>query len=318
MSKPYIIGIDGGGSKTEAASTEINGKLIKRHTTGSININMVGEEIAITNLLSCIEAVKMNDKAEICIIGAAGMENEKNRRRILDAVNGKYAKRTILVSDAKISYKTIGYKDNGIILICGTGSIAYTEINGTAIRAGGWGYIVGDEGSGFWIARKAINNMLKAYDEGMEEMPLTRIIMKYYNITKPPQIIEKIYGEPRRICEIAKLAERIAEACEEGDKEAEEIIVEAGMELAKLAKKIIKRTMMKKGEVYCFGGLFKTSKKILKIIEREIKEEYPEIEVLKCKFRGIAGAIIMGMESMGIKISDEIILNLEEWAGEEG
>lgn len=313
LEKQYIIGIDGGGSKTEAVSTWVNGKIIKRHISGSININSVGLEEATRNLLESLENVKINGKAELCVIGAAGLENERNREEIIKLIDNKYSKRVIIVSDAKIAYETVKHRGNVIVLICGTGSIAYTEVNGRKIRAGGWGYLIGDEGSGFWIAKKALNNMFRRYDEEIPQTQLSKRIMELYKVTSPTQIIEIIYSQ-RGISEIAKIAEEIAEACEEGDEEAIEIIDEAGRELAKIVKIVIRKSGYGKCEVQCFGGLFKTSKRLLEKIKKELEGEYPEIKVVKCKHRGIAGTILMGLREMGIEINNEIIRNIEEWA----
>lgn len=313
MEMQYIIGVDGGGSKTEFASTWTNGKLIKTYITGSININNVGFKIASRNLLKGLENVKLNGKAEICIIGSAGLENERNRRRIMEILNENYSGRVIVVSDAKIAYEAVKHRGNVIILICGTGSIAYTEVNGEKIRAGGWGYIIGDEGSGFWIARRALNNMLRNYDEGRAPSKLSMRIMEIYKVKSPPEIIGKIYSR-RGIGEIAKIAEEVAKACEEGDLEAMKIIDEAGVELARIVKTVIEKSGFKNCEIHCFGGLFKTSKRILEKVRLEVEGEYPEVKVVKCMYRGITGAILMGLREMGIKINNEIIRNIEEWA----
>ncbi|MCX8169426.1 MAG: hypothetical protein N3E39_04425 [Candidatus Methanomethylicia archaeon] len=313
MIDKYIIGVDGGGSKTEAVSTNLCGKLLKNSISGSVNINSVGIEKAKRNLIKCLEDVKFNHIAEVCIIGAAGLENERNRLALMEAVNETYAKKTILTSDAKILYETVKNRGNVIVLICGTGSIAYTELNGIKLRTGGWGYLLGDEGGGFWIAKKAIMKMLKEYDEGKNPSNLSMKIMKFYRINNPPQIIEKVYGGD--ISEIARLAEEIAKVCdEEEDIDAIEIIDEAGIELAKIVKTLIKKSGINEWEVHCTGGLFNTSKRLFEKIKMEIEKTHPKVKVVKCMFRGIAGAIIMGLNEIGIKVNNDIISNLMVWA----
>jgi len=310
----YVIGVDGGGSKTEAASTLINGKLMKRHISGSININAVGYEEAKRNLIEVLEMVKLEEKAKICVIGAAGLENEKNRKLIMELLNGKYAEKVILTSDAKIAYKTtqMGGGDK-MILICGTGSIAYMEVNGKPLRAGGWGYLLGDEGSGFWIARKAINKILRGYDEGRQPTKLTLKIMEKLNVNKPQEIVEKVYSE-MGIVDVARVAEDVAKAFEEGDEEAEEIMMEAAWELARLIKTLIKRSGIEKCEVYCSGGVFKTSNKLIEAIRRYVEAEYPNVKICRCSYRGVAGAILMAIEEAGFTVNEEVIRNLEGWA----
>jgi N-acetylglucosamine kinase-like BadF-type ATPase len=310
----YVIGVDGGGSKTEAASTLINGKLVKRHTSGSININAVGFEEAKRNLLEALEAVKLEGKAKVCVIGAAGLENERNRELIMDALKEDYAEKVILTSDAKIAYKaTPRGEGEKMILICGTGSIAYMEVNGKPLRAGGWGYLLGDEGSGFWIARKAISKILRGYDEGKQPTNLALKIMGKLNVDKPQKIVEKVYGE-MGIVEIAKIAEDVAKAFEEGDEEASEIMMEAAWELARLIKILIKRSGVNKCEVYCSGGVFKTSSKLIDAIRGYVESEYPNVKICKCSYRGVAGAILMAIEEAGSKVNEEVIRNIEVWA----
>jgi N-acetylglucosamine kinase-like BadF-type ATPase len=310
----YVIGVDGGGSKTEAASTLINGKLVKRHISGSININAVGFEEAKRNLLEALEAVKLEGKAKVCVIGAAGLENERNRELIMDALKEDYAEKVILTSDAKIAYKaTPRGEGEKMILICGTGSIAYMEVNGKPLRAGGWGYLLGDEGSGFWIARKAISKILRGYDEGKQPTNLALKIMGKLNADKPQKIVEKVYGG-MGIVEIAKIAEDVAKAFEEGDEEAGEIMMEAAWELARLIKTLIRRSGVNKCEVYCSGGVFKTSSKLIDAIRRYVESEYPNVKICRCSYRGVAGAILMAIEEAGSKVNEEVIGNIEGWA----
>jgi N-acetylglucosamine kinase-like BadF-type ATPase len=200
-----------------------------------------------------------------------------------------------------------------MILICGTGSIAYMEVNGKPLRAGGWGYLLGDEGSGFWIARKAISKILRGYDEGKQPTNLALKIMGKLNADKPQKIVEKVYGG-MGIVEMAKMAEDVAKAFEEGDEEAGEIMMEAAWELARLIKTLIRRSGVNKCEVYCSGGVFKTSSKLIDAIRRYVESEYPNVKICRCSYRGVAGAILMAIEEAGSKVNEEVIGNIEVWA----
>ncbi|HDO20629.1 MAG TPA: hypothetical protein ENG81_03820 [Candidatus Bathyarchaeota archaeon] len=311
----YIIGIDGGGSKTEAVSTTLKGKLIKTGREGSININIVGVEEAYENLRRVIEKVKLNGKAEICVLGAAGVEKRENMKHLYEkCMELDFSEKLIITSDAKIALESI-LDGEKIIVISGTGSIALAEDkSGETIRAGGWGYILDDEGSGFWIGLKALREVLREYDGRSERSKLTPLILEKYGLNEAKLLVDIFYSGKLKVQNIANITKLVAEAEEMGDEKAHRIFLEAGRNLAEMALAIIRKVNWRKPKIYCFGGVFNATDTILQAMRKEIIKVKPEVKVEKSNIKPIAGTVILALKKLRVKINREIYQNILQWS----
>ena len=127
-----------------------------------------------------------------------------------------------------------------------------------------------------------------------------------------------IYNRKIDINKIAKITEIVTEAEKEGDEKAHIILEMAGEELANLAKILITRLKITEPKIHCFGGIFKSTETILKTMRKMIRKEYPKGEVNKSSIRPVAGAVILGLKELQVKIDKEIIENIKIWSRERG
>ncbi len=120
-----------------------------------------------------------------------------------------------------------------LALICGTGSIVYGRtVTGELIRAGGWGYLFGDEGSGYAIGRAALRAVMQAYDNRGPETLLSELVLKRYGLNTPPELVPTVYGAESPRSELASLSDLVEQAAGRGDSVAMAILEEASHELA--------------------------------------------------------------------------------------
>ncbi|MBP2654528.1 MAG: gspK [Firmicutes bacterium] len=248
MNMKWIMGIDGGGTKTVACAADMTGRLLGRVEQGPANYHVLGLEKFARRIRELVEAValtagmKISDLV-IMSLGLAGVDRGRDRELIFSALTSLGLSCQFIVNnDARIALAAgLGTKE-GIVLIAGTGSIAYgVNERGEQVRSGGWGHILGDSGSGYDIGRQALARGLKALDGQEKATVLLNRIMNYLQVTDVDGIIGFVYHCDTSKEKIAALAVVVAEAADAGDVVAREIIEEAAAELAALVEAVIVR-----------------------------------------------------------------------------
>ena len=167
------------------------------------------------------------------------------------AANALKEARIKFVNDAELVLAAGTPNGWGVALICGTGSIVYgCSVEGERTRAGGWGYLLGDEGSGYSIGLAALRAILRAYDGRGENTRLHASILNHLSLTAPTELVKYFYRERVPTTEIASLASLVEAAAEEGDEVAAQVLQEAASELALAVKSVVSRLRMS-GAIPC-------------------------------------------------------------------
>lgn len=248
----YYLGIDGGGSKTTCAvGDELS--VLATATAGASNITRVGEAGAREALQAAIReacrSAKINpQQVRRASVGAAGA----GRKEIANAV-GKIVAEIIpgaieVVGDMEIALAAAFDEGPGVIVIAGTGSIAYgRDAKGRTARAGGWGFAISDEGSAHWIGRAAVGAVLRAADlvgddkaEQDRAWPAGRLFRELktaWNLDSLPQLARTANANP----DFAALFPAVLAAAESGDAAARQVLVQASGELVQLAQIVLQR-----------------------------------------------------------------------------
>ncbi|MDO9575766.1 MAG: BadF/BadG/BcrA/BcrD ATPase family protein [bacterium] len=307
----YVIGVDGGGTKTKAILANDRGEVLGEKEIGQSNYQIIGREnfkktiIGLINDLikdSRIEKGKIS-KVSLGLAGV-GRENEKKDVQNILRDAGFYS---IVENDAVIALiGALGGK-SGVVIIAGTGSIALGKNESNEIaRAGGWGYILGDEGSGFYIGKNALIYALKEYDGRGKKTILTEMIKQNLKISNTEEVIPMVYSGKLTRAGIADLAKLVFKAARTGDKIANVILDKAGNELGLLAYAVIKRLKFKSKEVDIglVGGIFKEKEYLLEPIKSVIPYN---INFKEPRFSPVVGALLMGLET----INEDILGRLD-------
>ncbi len=247
-----ILGIDSGGSKTVAWLARASGAseplVLGRGAAGPANPQSVGFGEALKNLTGAVAAAFAEAGLPVqsvasAVLAAAGSDREENRRAFSD-----WAKETSLAARFQVVHDAwpvlaAGTPDGwGIALISGTGSLAFGRAaDGRTARAGGWGFLMGDEGSGYALAVAGLRAAAQAADGRAAPTRMLEPILDHFHLDRPEALIPVIYslaGERQRIAELGQTVLSVAEA---GDATAGEIVDEAVRQLAAMIAAVAKR-----------------------------------------------------------------------------
>ena len=291
----FFLGIDGGGSKTVCEVGDETTLLGTGIAEGS-NIVRVGErqagESIATSVRKACTAARVNPKhIERTCVGVAGAARpeiaEAVRRVLAEIVSGEIE----VVGDMLIASEAAQGSGPGVIVISGTGSIAYGRNSaGRTARAGGWGFAISDEGSGHWIGRMAVAATMRAYDEGQTTM-LLETITKSWGVSTREQIILAANASPP--ANFAALLPAVLKAADAGDPAAHDILAQAGAELSTLAKIVISRIFenTKGVPVAMSGGVFGNSELVRRVFYNSLRLKYPEVVVNTNIIEPVKGAL---------------------------
>ena len=252
-----LIGVDGGGSKTVVLLADQDGRVLGRGTGGPSNYQVVGQQAAGAVLSQTIRAafaeanLELRAPTVICL-GLSGVDRPADQAVIQAWVNREMpGAPAVIVNDAELVLAAGTPEGWGVALICGTGSIAYGRTpGGQAARAGGWGYLLGDEGSGYAIGIAALRAAARASDGRAPQTALTRSILDHWSLAAPQELIGRLYQGRVPTQEIAALARLVEVAASEQDRVAQSILQEAGHELA-LAVNAVAQKLGMQGSVPC-------------------------------------------------------------------
>jgi N-acetylglucosamine kinase-like BadF-type ATPase len=298
MEKEFVIGIDGGGTKTIATLADLKGKILKEIEIGSANPNKIGFERAILNLRRVISRISKNKKVKVAYLGlAGGLERDKEKRKRIKKELQKFFKFPIFVDgDQKIAFCAGTDEKDGIVVIAGTGAIAMGWKRKKVAISGGWDWLIGDQGSAFWVGKKVLEEIGKALDGRRKDFELKKFIFKKLRIKREIDLYKNFYNEDF-VTRVALISKFVDEFSKKGDRFSKEILIEAAKEVSKMAISVIKKLNLEKEKfpVVFTGGMFK-SKIFREEIEKEIKKFAPKANFILLNKEPVIGAVKLAIE----------------------
>lgn len=249
MSRTWLIGIDGGGTTSTAWLADESGKVHGRGTSGPSNVKAVGVEVGLAALdLATQRAFDQAgvDRGPVAVacLGLAGFDRPEDQRLLQDwNTRTLGAGQLVLVNDGDLVIAAGTPEGWGIGLIAGTGSIAvgYAK-DGRRARAGGWGHLLGDEGSAYAVAVAGLRLTTRRADGRVPALDrddwLTEPLCQAVGVNEPTGLINAVYGRPMDRAAIAALAPVVVEAADRGDRSADAILHVAALDLAAMVEAV--------------------------------------------------------------------------------
>lgn len=274
----YYLGIDGGGTRTTAAVSDEKGKILLKKAGKTINFYSVGTDKARANLDELVKQICTElgiDGFEAVFIGCSALDGEADSKTLQAICGGISAKNIAMNSDVYIALKSVE-GECPCIAICGTGSMAAGEDkDGNTVIAGGWGHIVGDEGSGYSIAVNALKKCCEICDEG-RVTPLLKKANEFFGIDDFRKAIDIIYSPDTTKDVLAGFASDVGMLCE-ADADAKDIVTNEAHAFAKTAITLLSKIKHCK-TLGMYGGIFVHNTLFTQIFTQDINSVYPDIE----------------------------------------
>jgi N-acetylglucosamine kinase-like BadF-type ATPase len=303
----HVLGIDAGGTKTHALLADQDGAVVAAASGPGANLRTHGE-LQVEKVLHALvertegEAGVKADAIALGIAGADRADDQEVLRAILRRIG--FRDRVVVTNDARIAFVAGSPGRVGLAVVCGTGSIAWgRNSRGEIARAGGWGWHVGDEGSGFWIGERAIRAALRASDGRGPETALTAALLEHFRLSRMDQLVRRVYdGEyPRH--EVALFAVRVAAAAGAGDPVAASILADAAEELVLAATSVISRLGLGLGkagvyDVVLSGGTFAALPGLRENVAAALSG--PGASVRTLEVEPAVGAVRLALEALAI------------------
>lgn len=301
-----VIGVDGGGTRTRARLANTRGETLSTGEAGPANPHARGFQAAEREILTAIQSAFEGAHAEMQMVaatclGIGGVDRAEERSRFAAWARETIAPRVQVVNDGEIVLAAGSSGNWGVALIAGTGSIAWGKTrNGHIARAGGWGYLIGDEGSGFDLAREALRAVTQAEDGRGEPTRLRDAILTHWGIGSVPELIPRIYRSGLAPADLAGLAPLVVHAAEEGDSVAQQLVERAFAALADTVIAVARQLRFRESEIplALAGGLLLETELLRTSLVAELKSRDANFSPIALVREPVAGAVRIAVELM--------------------
>jgi N-acetylglucosamine kinase-like BadF-type ATPase len=316
MSRKYILGIDGGGTHLSGCLIDLSGEVLAFAAHPPASFPKLKEQIAepIAKLLRELQACAGLPftpayAAGFCSTGIGRASEREIAERVLREKN--LVEKIVAESDFLAALTGAFGGGPGIIVIAGTGAVAVGRTpSGDILRVGGWGYLLGDEGSGFALAQSALIAALKDWDGRGPQTALRQIFEQHFAVASIDLIISQIYGGEYDRGKIAELAPLVFEAAESGDGVAMAIVRQTGRELGNLVQAAVKRGQWESPiPLALIGNLFRRRERLLTAMWEVLPTE--QFHLMPPRFEPVVGAALLAMLALAIPFDENFLTKLE-------
>lgn len=319
----YIIGIDSGGTEMRGCLLRDDGTMLAHRTVPAANFNQLRGKIApyILDLATqlCETARVRRERVAFAGFCGTGVGRPADRQLLTEILlRARLAKQVIVESDALAALTGAFAGEPGIIVSAGTGAIAHARTHeGRIVRVGGWGYLLGDEGSGYYLAKQALNAALQDWDGRGEPTKLRAIFEKHFSVTSIELIITQIYDPAFDRGQVAQLAPLVFDAADEGDHVAQGLIEETGRALACLVGAALKKFETQDVvPLALVGKLFRRADALLPAFWNAVNDGQKRLRLCEPRFAPMIGAALLAVETIDQKIEKDFLENLAQHTNE--
>jgi N-acetylglucosamine kinase-like BadF-type ATPase len=295
------IGIDAGGSTTEAILVDAAGAEVARASAAGANLHSINRQDAEANLSSVISPLLIGHRVRAICVGAAGAGRDADRAKLRQVVSWAAPPRMILIvkHDGEIALRAATRARPAMVVIAGTGSLAYGErADGTSARAGGYGPRIGDPGSAHAIGLAAIAHAARAFDGVEPAGPLATQISRELEATSANDLIERIAQSPD-VSEVAALAVHVGVADRAGDSAAREILAPHEQLLGALAARVAREVRDRDAmlPIALSGGAYDALPSLVGAVTRAVQATGP-CDIVRPELSPAAGAAAIALERL--------------------
>jgi N-acetylglucosamine kinase-like BadF-type ATPase len=297
----HVLGIDAGGTKTTCRLADERGAVVADAHGPGANLHTAGE-LAVEKVLHDVMEGALRGRgivpAAICL-GIAGVDRTDEAQTVRALMRRiAHQSRVLVVNDALVALEAAAPDQPGIVIIAGTGSIVFgRNAQGEAARAGGWGHMIGDEGSGYWIGREALAAVMRAGDGRGPETGLTVEVLAHFGLADISRLPRIVYDRevPRK--SVAALGALVQQVAQQGDAVAMGVL-ERGAEELVLAARSVATGLEMRGDAFTFhlaGGVFPAVPWLVGELTRRLVEVAPRCVVQVLTEEPAQGAVWLAL-----------------------
>lgn len=317
----YILGVDGGGSKTHALIASGDGRILGFGKGGSSNHQTCGLHAALQEINHTVAkaleqahiALENIHAAAFCLAGA---DFPQDYRILQERISQLLPiKQIVIKNDVMAALKSGLTRPYGVVVVCGTGiNAGGISKEGREYVMPGLGRISGDWGGGVDISSEMIRVIVRAWDGRGDQTVLSALVLDALMVRSIPDLITKIYHKEINFQSILSIVPLLFEAAEQGDAVARRIISAIGEEVGITARALIRKLDLADSacEVVLAGSIFKgTGTLLIETITHSINEEFPAMETKRPALEPVVGSLWLALEEMGIQRTTAVLQNME-------
>ncbi len=298
MSERYFFGLDGGGTQSRLAVCDSTGTILKEVYGGTTNLYTGKSEQVALNLKALFTQVEQYFPFAGGCIGSAGLGREREKVLFREMFSTLLPTVPVyLCSDGEILLVGGLAGLEGYALISGTGSLALSRSSdGSLKRAGGYGYLLGDEGSAYWIAHQALMRSLRSLENRDLNTRMLPSLLEGCSLSKAEDLIAYVHHQATK-ADIAKLAPLVTVFAKEGDLLANDILQCAAKELVSLVV-AVQNPAIRAKELVLAGGVLEKDPIVRPLFEEALKKALPELQIIKARGSALQGACLLARTSV--------------------
>jgi glucosamine kinase len=305
----FVLGIDGGATKTLAAVLDLESHALHFAEGGPSNEDAVGGQAAVRALLEVADRAMQRagiagDQLAMSVIGVAGTDTDAIARQVSAARTDDW----VVVNDVVPAWAAATGAQPGIGAISGTGSNVFgVGHDGRAWRVGGWGHLLGDEGSGYWLGVESIRAALRQRDRSGPETAISEALVEFFNVQSVEALAALVYSRPLTKPDIAAFATETCKLARAGDAVARELYRRGAAELGAQINAVIRMTGLGAGSrdgaqpfpVGLIGSAFKAGPVFVDPLVSVVREFSPQARVSVVEMAPVGGSLLLAARANG-------------------
>ncbi|HXF63235.1 MAG TPA: BadF/BadG/BcrA/BcrD ATPase family protein, partial [Caldilineaceae bacterium] len=307
---------------TLVAILDEQGHVLATGVGGPSNYDDVGAAVAQQNLAQAVEAARRAAHLDAqpfaaAFLGMAGVVSPQDRQvihQIAQALHLAAPDRTGVDHDCRIALAGGLTGRPGIVQIAGTGSSTFgMNAAGESWRSGGWGHLLADEGSGYWLGMQAMIAAVRSYDGRIPPSSLEERVLAALGLGDMNEIMHRLYVEQLSRSEVARLGLLVIDAASAGDPYANTLIHRGCEEMADCVLAVARRLGLdgRPCELALVGGIFQAGAIVLQPFTDAVQARLPHCRLTLAELPPVLGAGVLALQMLGIPIDEQVFAALQ-------
>ena len=314
----FVIGVDGGGTTTKCACVAHDGTLLSTGEAGPSNYQRIGLEEALGNIRQAAqratESANVKLPAAMACFCLAGIARPSDRAVVIPRLEELGIGAEIIAEiDAEAALAGAHALRPGVVVSAGTGAIAYgRNADGQRARVDGWGPLLGDEGSAYWIGIGVLRAVMRAYDGRGAPTKLTAAVLEHFGVQSETELIPRLPLDRTNTEQIAQLAPICARVEQGGDRIARKLLQDAGKNLAKAGLSVVRTLGLDPSPRLALMGGVLSNDVVRTAFEQALQQEMPGAQAVAPEFPAVLGAALMALELLGVEVDSTLLAKLSQ------